>query len=599
MKITWGKAVIRRARLQLHTILSIFISLILLCIIPGLGHLSLSLFKTRTIESFADSRRDTLLQISESVEEYCDKIELLSSSYSDIEYINEQASLPESQINIEEFTNKIDELKQRIDRSFFFPEIEYELQILCANGLSYSSNPDHLETLRELPRKTWFYKAKKQESPTLWQSNILFKSDGEKTNVVSLVTFIRDDDGSHLGAILVNLNERQIHTIYSRIIGFQSTIYLVDRKGQIVSHPILSMVGRFFYDMEIFNSFFQQKDWAQIIKSEREYLFSRFISPDIPWIVVEEIPMAVIINPLLEITKIINFLTVILLFLSVIIAVFFSRRVSLPFETLAETMERAGKGDLSVRFEKKGFDESYNMAESSQNFVDRIQSLITEVQTIQQEKQNSELEFLQMQINPHFIYNTLFSIRCMVDIGENNKASETLNRFTSMLQKVLRIKSPIISIRDNIDYLEDYSFILSQRFGALSLDYEVEQGLGQCGILKFILQPLVENSVFHGFADGVNDDSHIKITFRTKGTDSIEIAVRDSGCGMPESVRKEILNSPEVKRENHIGLLNVYKKLQLYYEDKASMRIESEPGMGTEIYITIPKTEEIYENSDR
>ncbi len=589
----------QRAKLKLHTILSIFISLILLCIIPGLGRLSLSLFKTRTIESFADSRRDTLLQISVSVSEYCEKIELLSSSYSDIDYINEQAALSSDRIDIEEFRSSINSLKQRIDRSFFFPEIEYELQILCANGLSYSSNPDHLQPLQELPRKTWFYKAKKQSSLTLWQSNILFKGDGEKTNVVSLVTFIRDEEGRHLGAILVNLNERQLHTIYSQIIGFQSTIYLVDTKGQIVSHPILSMVGRFFYDMEIFNSFFQQKDWAQIIKSEREYLFSRYISAEIPWIVVEEIPMAVIINPLLEITKIINFLTVILLFLSVIVAIFFSRRISLPFEILAETMEKAGKGDLTVRFEKKGFEESYNMAESSQNFVDRIQSLITEVQTIQQEKQNSELEFLQMQINPHFIYNTLFSIRCMVDIGANDKASETLNRFTNMLQKVLRIKSPMITILDNIDYLEDYSFILSQRFGALSLDYELEQGIEQCGILKFILQPLVENSVFHGFADGIREDSYIRISFRTKGTDFIEIAVSDNGCGMAESVRKEVLNSPEVKKENHIGLLNVYKKLQLYYEDKATMSIESEEGRGTDIFITIPKTEEFYEDSDR
>ena len=204
------------------------------------------------------------------------------------------------------------------------------------------------------------------------------------------------------------------------------------------------MVGRFFYDMDIFNAFFLEKDWAQITKSNKEYLFSRFVSDENPWIVVEEIPLAMITDPLIEITKIISFLTVILLLLSLIIAVFFSRRVSLPFEKLAKTMEIAGKGDFSVEFEKSGYEESYMMAESSQKFIKRIQSLIEEVQRIQQEKQNSELEFLQMQINPHFIYNTLFSIRCMVDLGVNDKASEMTNRFTNMLQKVLRIKSPMI-----------------------------------------------------------------------------------------------------------------------------------------------------------
>ncbi len=588
----------RKNKLKLHTILSIFISLILLCIIPGLGQLSLSLFKNRTIESFADSRQDTLLQISESVTDYCRKIELLSSSYSSIDYIRDQAALPEDRIDISEFRGRIDSLKTDIDRSFFFPEIEYELQILCMNGLSYSSNMDHMSTLMGLPRTIWFYRAMKNNEDTLWQSNILFKADDKKTNVISLVKLIRDSEGSTNGAILINLDERQLHRIYSQIIGFQSTIYLVDKNGQIVSHPTLSMVGRFFYDMEIFNAFFQEKDWAQITKSEKEYLFSRFSSGDNPWIVVEEIPLAVLTNPLVDITKTINFMTVILLLLTLIIAVFFSRMVSRPFERLADTMESAGKGDISVSFSQSGCQESCLMAESSQNFVIRIQSLIDEVKKIQQEKQNSELEFLQMQINPHFIYNTLFSIRCMVDMGGNEKASEMTTRFSSMLQKVLRIKSPMITIMDNIDYLEDYSFILSQRFGSLSLDYEVEKGIEKERILKFILQPLVENSVFHGFSDGFREDSFIRISFHRCGSDFLEITVSDNGCGMSEDLIGSILNSREVKRENHIGLLNVHKKLQLYYEGRASLKIESQKGEGTDIHIIVPRTLEEYENTD-
>ncbi|MDC7232836.1 MAG: histidine kinase [Spirochaetales bacterium] len=587
-----------KGKVKLHTILSIFISLILLCIIPGLGKLSLSLFKTRTIESFADSRRDTLFQISSSVSEYCTKIELLSSSYSEIPYIQEQASLLADEIDQTVFQDSISSLKSRIDESFFFPEIEYELQILCMNGLAFSSNPEHIDTLISLPEKLWFYQAMKDESDSIWQSNILFRDDDETTNVISLVKFLKTREGETSGAILINLNERQLYQIYSRIIGFQSTIYLVDQNGQIASHPIVSMVGRFFYDMDIFNSFFREKDWAQIQKSEKEHLFSRFSSDDNPWIVVEEIPLAVITDPLLEISKTINFLTVILFLLSVIVAIFFSRRVSLPFEKLAATMELAGKGDLDLEFQQTGCHESFKMAESSQNFVDRIQSLIQELQRSQQEKQNSELEFLQMQINPHFIYNTLFSIRCMVDIGVSDKASEMLNRFTNMLQKVLRIKSPMITIMDNIDYLEDYSYILAQRFGALSLDYEIESGIEDCLILKFILQPLVENSVFHGFADGFDETSIIRISFKTLDADTIEIAVCDNGCGMSEDQVDRILDREGSKRENHIGLQNVYTKLQLYYEGRASLRIDSEPGKGTAIIITVPKIREAHENTD-
>ena len=456
-----------QGKLKLHTILSIFISLIVVLIIAGLGRLSLSLFKTKTLESFAGSRQDTLLQISESVTSYCDKIELLSSSYANIAYIREQAALNPEDIDLELFRTKIEEIKHDIDYSFFFREIEYDWQVLCDNGLSYSSKMENLDTLLSLPDTLWFYRAKKYQTESLWQSNILYKTGSEKKNVISLVTFLKDSGGNTTGAILINLDERQLQQIYAQIIGFQSTIYLVDENGQIASHPNLSLVGRFFYDMNIFNAFFQEKNWAQIVKSGKEYLFSKYSSKTNPWIVVEEIPMAVIIEPLESISEIIELITAILLIISVIGAVIFSQRVSLPFEKLVQSMEEAGKGDLSVKFATNGCYESFHMAQSSQQFVERIQSLISELRVTEQQKRTSELEFLQMQINPHFIYNTLFTIRCMVDMGMNAQAGEMLDRFNSMLNKVLKIESPMITILDKIDFLEDYSVIYKQRYGAL------------------------------------------------------------------------------------------------------------------------------------
>ena len=579
----------RNNKIKLHIILSIFTGLIVLCIITILGNLSLNLFKTITMESFANSRQDTLLQISESVTAYCEKIELLSSSYSDIKFIKDQAALPESEIDTENFRNKIDNIKTEIDDSFFFPEIEYELQIICNNGLTYSSNSNHLVTLQDLPKKIWFYKALKENVDSLWQSNILFKENDNKINVISLVKIIKDAEGKPYGAILINLNERQIHQIYSQIIGFQSTIYLVDNNGQIASHPNLSMVGRFFYDMEIFNSFFEENDWAQITKSGKEFLFSKYSSTENPWIVVEEIPMTVITDPFDNISRKILFLAILLLILSVIISMLFSKKISLPFEKLAKTMETAEDGDLNIKFIKSGCYESYSMAASSQKFVNRIQSLVEEVKVIQQEKQNSELQFLQMQINPHFIYNTLFTIRCTVDMGENEKARDMLERFSNMLRKVFRINSPMISIIDNIDYLEDYSAILSQRYGSLSISYELEKGIENEKILKFILQPLVENSVYHGFSEGFTEDSFIKITFNKVGNDFIELHVIDNGCGINKDDINKILNTAEQKHITKIGLSNVRTKLLLYYYGKAEFNIFSEPGEGTDIQIIVPR----------
>ncbi|NCC65058.1 MAG: hypothetical protein EOM15_10435, partial [Spirochaetia bacterium] len=192
-------------------------------------------------------------------------------------------------------------------------------------------------------------------------------------------------------------------------------------------------------------------------------------------------------------------------------------------------------------------------------------------------------DFLQMQINPHFIYNTLFTIRCMVDMGLSSEASDTLQRFSNMLKKILRIEEPMISIQDNLDYLEDYNCIMSQRYGSLSFVYEIEEGLEQVKILKFILQPLVENSIYHGFSKGVDKDSRICIAFKREAQDVVKITVEDNGCGFPT----EQLQNLDCEKQ-HIGLQNVRKKLDLYYEGRASMSIYSNKDVGTRIEILVP-----------
>ena len=578
--------------LRLQTLLFLFISLMVLLIIATLGNLSFSMFRKELIESFANSRQDTLMQISDSVNEYRGKIERISSSYTNNPYIMQQAEISSDAIDLPVFHESIQKLKDQIDQSFFFSRVQYELQILLDNGLSFSSEASHLETLLKLPKTTWFYQAKKQKDDVYWQTNIQFKNSEKNANVVSLVTFLKDSQGNSLGAILINFDERELYGIYSQIIGFQSTLYLVDTRGQIVSHATETMVGRFFYKMETFNAFFGERSWAQIKKSGEEYLFSKYLSAGSPWIVVEEIPMAIIIDPLHKTSIIIELLGTLLLVFALVFTIVFSRKVSRPFAILADSMNIAELGNLDTEFQELGCYESRVMAKNCKKFVWKISSLLDALKKKEKEKRISELDFLQMQINPHFMYNTLFSIRCMVDIGLKQQACETLDRFSSMLNKVLRIDTPMISIMDNIDYLEDYNFIMSQRYGTLAFSYELEEGLENVKVLKFILQPLVENSIYHGFANGVKPDSLIVISFKRLSRDYLVIHVKDNGCGISEAQVKDILEGKSEKANTHIGLANVRKKLELYYEGKASLSIHSRENEGMDIEIVVPIKEE-------
>ncbi|NCC64331.1 MAG: hypothetical protein EOM15_06725 [Spirochaetia bacterium] len=573
----------RKRHAKLHTLLFLFIMLMIVLIIVTLGNLSFYLYEREIIQGFAKNRQDTLLQISDSVNSYRERIENLASLYRENAYIQEQAALESPFVEQEAFNKTIDELKTLIDQSLFFPNLSYDLQILFDNGLFYASNKAHLETLLNLPKKTWFYQARRKQHDAFWQTNIAYKTEDGKKNVVSFVTLLRDEEQQSIGFILVNVDERDFYHIYSRIIGDQSIIYLIDHQGQIVSHPIDTMIGRFFYQMEKFNSFFGNQNYSQIQKSGKEYLFSRYLSPGSPWIVVEEIPMALLTDPLKRTANTINLLTTLLLVFTLVCTIIFSRMISRPFEVLAGSMNSAQKGTMEVQFKQMGCYESRNMAVNSQKFVQRINALLGELKQKEKAKRISELDFLQMQINPHFIYNTLFTIRCMVDMNLTREASDTIQRFSNMLKKILRIEEPMISIQDNLDYLEDYNSIMSQRYGSLSFTYEIEEGLQQVKILKFILQPLVENSIYHGFANGVDKDSRIGISFKRAAQDCVKITVEDNGCGFPE----EKLQTHDSEKQ-HIGLLNVQKKLELYYEGKASMHIHSIKNIGTKIEILVP-----------
>ncbi len=577
---------------KLHTLLFLFIMLMIVLIIATLGNLSFYLYEREIIQSFAKNRQDTLFQISESVQTYREKIENLATLYGENAFIQEQARLEGDALDQELFSTSIDELKRLIDQSLFFANLTYDLQVLCDNGLFYSSDEAYLETLLNLPKKTWFYEARKQDHDTFWQTNIPYRTDAGKKNAVSFVTLLRGADNQSIGFILINVNERDFFQIYSRIIGDQSMIYLVDLQGQIVSHPIDTMIGRFFYQMEKFNNFFGEQKWSRIQKSGKEYLFSKYLSTGSPWIVVEEIPMALLTDPLQKTANTINLLTTLLLVGTLLLTIIFSRKISRPFEVLAESMSSAQTSRMDVQFKEMGCYESREMAINCHTFVQRINALVEELKRKEKAKRLSELDFLQMQINPHFIYNTLFTIRCMVDMGLTKEAGDTLERFSNMLKKILRIDVPMISIQDNLDYLEDYNFIMSQRYGSLSFQYEIEPGLEQVKILKFILQPLVENSVYHGFSNGVNKDSSIHISFRRQGDGYICIAVEDNGCGIPAEKLAILENGKPEREKQHIGLLNVRKKLELYYEGKASMSIHSAEDKGTRIEIIVPLQQE-------
>lgn len=192
------------------------------------------------------------------------------------------------------------------------------------------------------------------------------------------------------------------------------------------------------------------------------------------------------------------------------------------------------------------------------------------------------------QINPHFLYNTFECIRAMALYYE----VEDIAEITMALSNVFRFAvkgDDIVSVDEEVKYIREYATIIEYRFmGKIDINIEVEPGLGEKRVMKLMLQPLVENAVFHGLERKLGD-GEVAVSIRRRGKDRMLIEVEDDGCGMDEQELSNLIESLSRQTANKgIGIANIYQRLRFYYGDAAAFHIVSRKGEGTKITIDIP-----------
>lgn len=212
---------------------------------------------------------------------------------------------------------------------------------------------------------------------------------------------------------------------------------------------------------------------------------------------------------------------------------------------------------------------------------------------IESEKQQKDLEYkiLQSQINPHFLHNTLNSIKWMATIQNATGISEMITALSRLLKSISNRTDQIIPIKEELELLENYIIIQQYRYGGtITINYNIQaEDLYDCSILRFSLQPIVENAIFHGI-EAKGENGTILISLEKKEND-ILIKIRDNGVGMTKELIEKVLSRNEGAPSDlfqHIGINNVHRRIQYAFGDDYGIRIESEIGKYTEAYIRIP-----------
>lgn len=366
---------------------------------------------------------------------------------------------------------------------------------------------------------------------------------------------------------------------------FSCCTYALDENGTIVSSNVSELLGKAFP----YNPDEIRNDLSYVYDSlNDEYVFY-YVGEEMQngWTLIQSVSVSELYK---DIYKNVRWT---LLFLATSLAVgfilikFATGYITRPARQLVESMKLFGEGNLSHRVEIQTMDEIGQIGVEYNQMAANIETLIEKVYKMEILQKQAEIDFLCMQINPHFLYNTLDTISWMA-IGEQNmEISEMTIALADLLRAMVKSER-FVTIEEELQTVRDYLFIQEQRFGdRINVKYEIDAGVYQCQIPNFILQPLIENAIIHGLEPKIQKGNLLLAVSEKDGF--VVFRVEDDGIGLSEEEIRalyEACESDDTKQS--IGLKNVYRRLILCYGEQSRLSIQSEEKQGTKIEFHIP-----------
>lgn len=407
----------------------------------------------------------------------------------------------------------------------------------------------------------------------------------EGSSFLSVIQKVEDDNGEILGYVVADIRERVIYYEYLEAVNDEkiTRIVLVDRNDEIVTSEDYSDIGKTFPEItghDIPN----MEGYAE--KNGVISFFSRGSFSDCGLYL--EVPKKEVLSGLSQIRLFLIGIFGAVFVAAVLLALWLSRVVCGPLRSMTGTVEKVGEGNLSLRTEVTTADEIGTLGKEFNHMLDYIEALIAQVIEEEQQKKDAELEALQYQITPHFMYNTLNSIKFAAFLKGEKELAGLIGDFVELLQASINKKGSFLSVADEIYILKNYIQLQDFRYqGSFQVKYEISEEAYRCYIPRLILQPLVENALLHGI-DIKRQTGKIWISGRVS-EGKLTLIVKDNGRGMTKEQIRDLFNSHAKKTNglSAVGVPNVKERLELYYGTQGGMEYVSS-GNGTEVTVFLP-----------
>lgn len=374
--------------------------------------------------------------------------------------------------------------------------------------------------------------------------------------------------------------------------------FIYDAKGNVIYDSDMRLMASNISGLDMVRQARSEEGSFFMTVDGQKQLIIYTTSPNSKWKVMTSIP----VKELTRSTSVIRNVTWILTFLAIgialLISIFFSFALTKPLRKMMRLMKRVQEGDFNVQFQVKRRDEIGQLGSQFNRMIIRIDELIQDIYGMETKKKEAELHALQSQINPHFMYNTLESIRMAAELNDDEEAADMLAILGKLLRYSISDLNEKVTLQSELNHINFYVELLNYRYpGRFELILDVENVLLHFALLKLVLQPIVENAVYHGI-DDEKPVMVISVAARQEGQ-LVLIQITDDGIGMDEETLERLQKSMnalsstegtnyEPFKRSGMGLRNVNERIRLHYGLNYGISVTSTLGQGTQITLALP-----------
>ena len=454
----------------------------------------------------------------------------------------------------------------------------------------------------DITQQSWFTSAQnKMENlhfSDLHVQNIFENSTNRYYWVISLSRGVELTNSGKMseGILLVDMDFSGIRQLFAKVnsqnMGY---VYLMDSDGKIIYHPRQNLIfSNMIQENNEMAKTYEDGAHRETFEGEDRMVAVKTVGYT-GWKIVSVMPMEKFLGDFSRTRTMAVMIIIVAILVMIFANQFVAVRVAKPLRNLEDSLTGIGM-DREPQIYIGGPPEIQHLGETIRSMVEQLRQLTDDIVREQEEKRKSELDALQSQINPHFLYNTLDSIMWMIEAEKYDDAISMVQALSRLFRISLSKGKNIITVGEELQHAKNYLDIQKYRYKNKFTSYfEIEEGIEKYKTIKLIIQPLIENAIYYGM-EYMDGDGEIYVRAYTKEED-LFIEVEDNGLGMQKAQVESLLTDGTRIRSkgSGIGIRNVHQRIQLYFGTEYGLEILSEPDEGTMVRIHLPKTENVEE----